>query len=236
MSEARAAGEVAAELRGLFSIGGIAYERAQLDEALAGYSATAARARETGRPWAPYGVDARIMVAIVAHVTGDWELVKRTVDVTGESPPGMSEAALAAAGLAIAAGRGERSALDVLPALRPWWERDGMIGVITAAAAIDLYGDAGELDAATEIYDDVVAAVAAVWQQPYFQARVRLAALLLGHLAAEAARSGSAERAGLAARGDQLAHAVAEVAEHGHRGRPRVPRARPGRPACGPST
>ena len=223
VSEARAAGEVAAELRGLFSIGGIAYERAQLDEALAGYSAAAARARETGRPWAPYGVDARIMVAIVAHVTGDWELVKRTVDVTGESPPGMSEAALAAAGLAIAAGRGERSALDVLPALRPWWERDGMIGVITAAAAIDLYGDAGELDAATEIYDDVVAAVAAVWQQPYFQARVRLAALLLGHLAAEAARSGSAERAGLAARGDQLAHAAAEVAEHGHRGRPQGP-------------
>ena len=218
VSEARAAGEVAAELRGLFSLGVIAYERGRLDEALAGYAAAAARARETGRPWAPYGVDARVMVAIVAHVAGDWELVERTVDVTGESPPGMSEAALVAAGLAVAAGRGERSALDLLPSLRPWWERDGMIGVITAAAAIDLFGDAGDLDAATAIYDDVVATVAAVWEQPWFQARVRLSALMLGHLATEAARTGSAARGGLAARGDGFAAAAAEVAEKGHHG------------------
>src|SRR4029079_10278156 len=137
-------------------------ERGHLDAALAGYAAGAARARETGRPWAPYGVDSRIMVAIVAHVAGDWELAKRTVDISGESPPGMSEAALVAAGLAVAAGRGERSGLDLLPTLRPWWERDGMIGVITGASAIDLFGDAGDLDAATEIYDDVVKSVAAV--------------------------------------------------------------------------
>jgi DNA-binding CsgD family transcriptional regulator/tetratricopeptide (TPR) repeat protein len=219
VAEARAAGEVAAELRGLFSLGGIAYERGDLDAALAGYAAGAARARETGRPWAPYGVDSRIMVAIVAHVAGDWELVKRTVDISGESPPGMSEAALVAAGLAVAAGRGERSALDLLPTLRPWWERDGMIGVITGTSAIDLFGDAGDLEAATEVYDDVVKAVAAVWEQPWFQARVRLSALMLGHLAAEAARSGSADRAGLAARGDQLAAAAAEVIEHGAHGR-----------------
>ena len=223
VAEARAAGEVAAELRGLFSLGSLAYERGRLDEALAGYAAAAARARETGRPWAPYGVDSRIMVAIVAHVAGDWELVERTVDVTGESPPGMSEAALAAAGLAVAAGRGERSALDLLPSLRPWWEREGMIGVITAGAAIDLFGDAGDLDAATAVYDDVVATVAAVWEQPWFQARIRLSALMLGHLAAEAARSGSAERGDLAARGDELAAAAAEVAEKAHHGRRQGP-------------
>jgi DNA-binding CsgD family transcriptional regulator/tetratricopeptide (TPR) repeat protein len=223
VSEARAAGEVAAELRGLFSIGGIAYERGRLDEALAGYAAAAARARETGRPWAPYGVDSRIMVAIVAHVAGDWELVERTVDVSSESPPGMSEAALAAAGLAVAAGRGQRSAIDLLPSLRPWWERDGMIGVITGAAAIDLFADAGDLDAATAIYDDVVATVAAVWDQPWFQARVRLSALMLGQLGAEAARSGSAERSALAARGDEFAAAAQEVAEQGHHGREQGP-------------
>jgi predicted ATPase/DNA-binding CsgD family transcriptional regulator len=219
VSEARAAGEVAAELRGLFSLGAIAYERGRLDEALTGYTAAAARARETGRPWAPYGVDARVMVAIVAHVAGDWDLVERTVDVTGESPPGMSEAALVAAGLAVAAGRGERSAIDLLPNLRPWWERDGMIGVITSAAAIDLFADAGDLDGATATYDDALVTVAAVWQQPWFQARIRLSALMLGQLAAEAARSGSAERGDLAARGDEFAAAAAEVAQRAHQGR-----------------
>jgi DNA-binding CsgD family transcriptional regulator/tetratricopeptide (TPR) repeat protein len=216
VAEARVAGDVAAELRGLFSLGAIAYERANLDLALAGYAAAAARARETGRPWAPYGVDARIMVAIVGHVAGDWDLVERTVDVTGESPPGMSEAALSAAGLAVAAGRGDRSAIELLPALRPWWTRDGLIGVVTGAAAIDLLGDAGDLEGASALYDEVVDSVAAVWDQPYFQARVRLSALLLGHLAAEAARSGASERGDLAKRGDELVAAAAEVAEFGH--------------------
>jgi DNA-binding CsgD family transcriptional regulator/tetratricopeptide (TPR) repeat protein len=223
VTDARAAGEVAAELRGLFNLGSLAYDQGRLDQAVAAFTAAAARARETGRPWAPYGVDSRILVAIVAFVAGDWPLVERTVDVTGESPPGMSEAALAAAGLAVAAGRGDRSAVDVLPSLRPWWERDAMIGVITAGAAIDLFAEAGDLAAATAVYDDVVATVAAVWQQPWFQARIRLSALMLGHLAAEASRSTSAERGDLAARGDELAAAATEVAEKAHHGRPQGP-------------
>jgi len=223
VAEARAAGEVAAELRGLFNIGSLAYDQGHLDDALTSFAAAATRARETGRPWAPYGVDSRILVAIVAYVGGDWALVERTVDVTGESPPGMSEAALAAAGLAVAAGRGQRSATELLPSLRPWWDREGMIGVITSGAAIDLFGDAGDLDAATAIYDDVVATVAGVWQQPWFQARIRLSALMLGHLASEAARSGSAERGDLAARGDEYAAAASDVAEHAHKGRQQGP-------------
>jgi len=225
IAEARTAGEVAAELRGLFNLGQLAYDQGDLDAALGSYGAAAARARETGRPWAPYGVDSRILVAIVAYVAGDWALVERTVDVTGESPPGMSEASLAAAGLAVSAGRGERSAADLLPALRPWWERDGMIGVITAGSGIDLFGDAGDLAAATAVYDDAVATVAAVWQQPWFQARIRLSALLLGQLASVASRSNSADRGDLAARGAELAAAAAEVAEHAHKGRPPGPEA-----------
>ena len=125
------------------------------------------RARETGRPWAPYGLDARIMVAIVAHVAGDWDLVERTVDVTGESPPGMSEAALAAAG-PCRRGRPRRAVRA-----RRCCRRCGRGGSATAWSASSpapprstCYGDAGDLDAATAIYDDVVAAVAAVWQQP----------------------------------------------------------------------
>ncbi|MEO8329748.1 MAG: helix-turn-helix transcriptional regulator, partial [Candidatus Nanopelagicales bacterium] len=215
VAEARAAGEVAGELRGLFSLGAIAYAQGNLVEALAGYSAAAERAREAGRPWAPYGVDARIFVAIVAYVAGDWDLVEDTVDIAGESPPAMFEAALTAGGLAVAAGRGDRAALDLVPAVRPWWERDGLVGVITGAAAIDLLGDAGDLDGATAVHDEVVATVATVWEEPYFQARLRLSGLLLGQLASAAARSGSSERSDLAKRGDELAAAVAEVAKRG---------------------
>ncbi len=222
--EARAGGEIAAELRGLFTLGGLHYELGRLAAALAVYQSAANRARETGRPWAPYGIDARTMVGVVGYVSGDWDLTTTTVDVAGESPPGLAEAELAAVGMAVAAGRGDQQALELLPRLRPWWDRDGMIAILSGAAAIDLYGDGGDLAAATAVYDDVVAGVSELWELPYFQARIRLSGLMLGHLAAEAARVGARQRPELARRADQLAEAATLAAEHGLvRGRRRGP-------------
>ncbi|MDP9240410.1 MAG: AAA family ATPase, partial [Actinomycetota bacterium] len=213
IAEARAAGEVAAELRGLFNLGGLHYELGRLDEALAAYQSAADRARAAGRPWAPYGIDARALAGVVAYVAGDWAAADRIIDVTGESPPDMAEAVLAAVGLAVAAGRGEHQALDLLPHLRPWWDRDGLIAIFTAGATIDLHGDRGDLAAATAVYADVVACVNRIWQVTAFEAQIRLAALLLGQLCAEAARSGGEERADLARRGEELVAALAAVVE-----------------------
>ncbi|MGZ4639239.1 MAG: ATP-binding protein, partial [Actinomycetes bacterium] len=224
ISEARAAGEVAPELRGLFNLGGLHYELGHLGEALAVYAEAAERARETGRPWAPYGIDARVMVGVVAYASGDWDLVTRTADVTGESPPGMAEAGLAAMATAVAAGRGDTAALDLMPTVRPWWERDGMIAIVSGAAAIDLLGDRGDLAGATAMYDDLVATVGELWQAPSFQARIRLSALMLGHLGTAATRVTAGERATLAARGAELAEAAAQVERRGAlRGRRRGP-------------
>jgi DNA-binding CsgD family transcriptional regulator/tetratricopeptide (TPR) repeat protein len=215
VAEARAAGEVAAELRGLFNLAGLHYELGRLDEAQVVWESAAARARETGRPWAPYGVDARALAGVVAYVMGDWDRVLQLVDVTGQSPPGMAEAALASVAMSVAAGRGEQEALDLLPQLRPWWQRDGVIAIFSGSAAIDLYGDRGDIEAATTMYDDIVALVSELWQMPAFQARIRLSALLLGQLCAEAARSGSLERAELARRGDELVAGARLAMEHG---------------------
>lgn len=224
VAEARAAGEVAAELRGLFNLAGLHFELGRLAEARAAFEETAERARLAGRPWAPYGLDARAMAGLVAYVAGDWDAAERTVDVTGESPPGMAEAVLASIGLSVAAGRGRERAIALMGHLRPWWERDGMIAVQSAGAAIDLHGDAGDLAAAVAIHDDVVATVSELWQLKSFQARVRLSALLLGQLAASAARVGARERAALADRGSELAEAVDQVVQHGRlRGRARGP-------------
>ena len=170
------------------------------------YRTAVQRATDQGRPWAPYGLDARMMTGIVAYVSGDWDDVLRVTDVSGESPPALAEAVLAAVALAVAAGRGDHRALDLLPRLRSWWERDGLrswserdglIAILSGAAAIDLYGDRGELDAASAVHDDVVACVGEMWQLPDFQARIRLNGLLLGQLCAEAVRGGISERATL---------------------------------------
>ena len=131
IAEARAAGEVGAELRGLFNLGGLQYERGHLVEARETYAAATALAKRAARPWAPYGLDARALGAIVAQVQGDWDGARRIVDVRGESPPAMAEAVLAAVDLFVLAGRGSDRVFALLPHLRPWWERDGLVSILS---------------------------------------------------------------------------------------------------------
>ena len=218
VAQARLACEVTAELRGLFNLAGLHYEQGRLSPALEVYRETWQRAREAGRPWAPYGLDGRALTAVVAHVSGDWALASAAVDVSGESPPGLAEALLAAIGLEVAAGRGDSSALELLPRLRAWWEHDGLIAIISGGASIDLLGHRGDVAGAQAIHDDAVASVAALWHRPNFEARLRLGALLLGQLASAAAHAGLAERAALAERGDELAAATLQVAASGAEG------------------
>ncbi len=209
---ARAAGEMSAELRGLFSLGGLHYELGRLDQARTIYTDAALRSRGRGRPWAPYGFDARVMSAITAYAMGDWDDVLRIIDVSGESPPRLAEAVLAAMGLSVAAGRGESRAVEVLPSIQASWHLDGLIAVLAGAAAIDLLGDAGDLAAATAVHDDVVAMVGQLWDKPDFLARIRLSGLLLGQLGSETSRVGEAQRRQLARRGDRLAEAASAAA------------------------
>jgi DNA-binding CsgD family transcriptional regulator/tetratricopeptide (TPR) repeat protein len=217
VAQARADGDVVAELRGLHHLGGLHFELGQLAEALPVYQLATRRAVDTGRPWAPYGLDARMMVAVTSYVMGDWDTAQRVVDVSGQSPPGMAEAVLAATGLAVAAGRGDHDALAQIRHLRPWWDRDGMVAILSGSAAIDLHGDGGDVESALAVHDDVVESVSRRWQVQSFGAQVRLSGLALGQLAAHAARSGTSERAQLARHGEELALAAREALELGNR-------------------
>jgi DNA-binding CsgD family transcriptional regulator len=219
--DAAAAGEGAAELRALFVLGSLHYTLGHLAEAASVCRTAVERARVQGRPWAPYGLEARALAGIVAYTGGRWDHVPRIVDVSDESPPGVAEALLGAIGLAVRAGRGEHEGIGLLPSLRAWWEWDGQIAILAAAAAIDLYGDRGRLDEATAVHDDVVACVTGLWDQPTFPARIRLAGVLLGQLCAAARTAAMREREDLARRGDELADGARGVVAHGLRtGRP----------------
>ncbi len=211
VAQARSDGDVAAEMRGLNHLGGLHFELGRLDEAAEAYSASWERAAAIGRPWAPYGLDARLMGAITAYVAGRWDDVVRMTDMTGESPPGLPWAGLASVGLAVRAGRGDATAIDVLPPVRAWWERDGFIAILSGSAAIDLHGDAGDLEAVLRCHDDVVEAVRDRWQVKTFLAQVRLGALVLGHLAHHVSDLAAAEREGLLRRGDELLAAGREA-------------------------
>jgi DNA-binding CsgD family transcriptional regulator len=226
-AEARAAGEVTVELRSLFNLASHHFERGHLDHALATYQSAAARARDTGRPWAPYGVDARAVGATVAYVSGKWDEADRITDVTGEAPPAMAEALLASVRLSVDAGRGRDERIGLLPQLRPWWDRDGMIAINTSSAAIDLHSNRGDLAAAIDVHDDAVDLLGQLWQLPGFQARIRLSALLLAHIAAAAPRANAGERERLVQKGEELVAGTKLVVEHGKlRGRKRGPEGR----------
>jgi DNA-binding CsgD family transcriptional regulator len=211
VAQARADGDVTAELRGLHHLGALYFELGRLEEAVEAYAAASRRAVDVGRPWAPYGFDARLMGAITAYVAGRWDEVLRTTDVTGESPPAMAEAFLTAVALSVAAGRGEVSALERMERIRPWWDRDGFAAILSGAAAIDLLGDAGDLDAVLAMHDSIVETVRERWQVKTFMAQVRLAALVLGHLAQGVADRATAEREAILRRGDELLAAGREA-------------------------
>jgi len=213
------AGDDMVEVRGLHQLGGIHHEQGELAEALEVYLRGAGRASELGRPWAPYGLDARLLAALVAYEAGDFDAASRIVDVSGQSPPGIAEAMLTATGMHVAAARGDTGALALLPRLRPWWARDGMVAIYAAGAAIDLLGDTGDIDGAVAVHDEAVAFVGELWQNPDFQARVRLSGLVLGQLGAQVARSAAGERPGLAAAAEALVDAAQRAAKRpGRRG------------------
>ncbi len=219
VAQARADGDVAAELRGHAHLGTLHYELGRLDEAAEAYAVTSRRAEAAGLPWAPYGFDARVMGAITAYVAGRWDDAVRISDVTGESAPGMPWATLASVGLAVSAGRGEVAALKTLTQIRAWWERDGFIAILSGAAAIDLHGDAGDLEAVLRLHDDVVDAVRDRWQVTTFMAQVRLAALAVGQLAQHAPSLGAAEREALVRRADDLLAAGRDALARAEAGR-----------------
>jgi DNA-binding CsgD family transcriptional regulator len=98
--------------------------------------------------------------------------------------------------------------------LRAWSEKDGLIAILAAAAAIDMYGDRGDIAAAVEAHDEVIASVTRLWRVPTFDARVRLSALLIGQLATDAGRTPGESRKELVETGSALADAAQEASRY----------------------
>ncbi|HJQ02672.1 MAG TPA: AAA family ATPase [Jatrophihabitans sp.] len=213
--QAQAAGELGAELRSRYSLGALHYELGELPQALAAFRATADRAQQTGRRWASYGIEARALAGLVQFELGDWDASLATTDIVGQHAPMVAEALLTAVGLAVRAGRGEPSALYVLPRLRPQWERDGMLGVLTAGPTIDLLTAGGDSAAALAVLDDLIGVQTALWQSEWFLGRIRLSALGLAAVAAQALASPARDRPALAERAAGLAEAGRTSASRG---------------------
>ena len=188
------AGDLGAELRGMFNLATMLYEAGHVAEARDIYASTERRAREEWRPWAPYGLESRVLGIQAAYLLGDWDAATELADLRHEAPPEMAEAMVNASGLITRAGRGDESALGLLPSIATTAQREGMAAMFSGFAAIDLHGDRGDLVAAIAAHDEAVRIIGTLWANKDFQARIRMSALLLGHVATAVPDTGSHDR------------------------------------------
>ncbi|MBV9592594.1 MAG: tetratricopeptide repeat protein, partial [Actinobacteria bacterium] len=217
--QAEATREYTAELRSRFNLGNLYYEIGDLDNARAAFDEGARRARDLGRPWASYGIEARALLALVLYEQGDWDGSLRTSDVAGQSPPGFAETLLTAVSLAVHAGRGETEALRLVPTLRTAWDADGMVAILTAGSAAELLVHSGDYDAALRMLDDAVELLTSLWQAEWFPGRIRLSAIGIAALAVAIGRLPSDRHADLVSRAERLADAAQPAGTYGKSGR-----------------
>ena len=212
VDQARRTGDTHAEMRGRYMLAGLHHERGDLQAAYDAYLLGFDVAKRAGRPWAPYGFEARLMAALAAYELGAWEQCLALTAVEGEAPPPIPEAMLLGLRAMVCVHRGEEAAPRVLDQVRPLWDRDGLVGISAAAAEIDWHGARGDVPATLATFDRAVDVVGRMLSEN-FQARIRLTALVLGHLADAAAGAPAAERAGLTARAPELLAGVDRVME-----------------------
>ena len=209
-----ASGELTVELRGLHQLGDLYYDRGQIPSALSTFERAMARANAAGRPWSVYALDSRILAGLALYVGGEWDESLALTRTDGLAPA-FAEAGLTAAGMSVRAGRGEMRALDDLDRLRPWWPRDGLVALLTVGPVIDLLSTAGRVNDAIRFHDEVVAGVGELWQNTWFQARIRLHTLLIGALTAAVPDTPTAGRRALVQRAAELTDDIRATAERG---------------------
>ncbi len=193
IAQARAAGAGNAEMRGLYLLGRLHQDRAEHAEAVAAFGRAYARGVEAGTPWTPFAGTARFMQGAAEYAAGHWDEAYALMDVTGQSPPHDSELMFRAVQLQIEAARGVPGVLAASRTQRPFWGREGLIGIWGVSAELEVLEHLGDADGALAAYRTVVAALSGAWRE-LFQARLRLATLTLGVLGTAAASMSAEDR------------------------------------------
>jgi ATP/maltotriose-dependent transcriptional regulator MalT len=194
---AREIGADAAEIRSLYLLGRWHQDRGALEPAAENFRRASQKATDLGQPWAPFGFDSRLLLAQIATITGEYDEAVRLADVSGQAPPVVPESLLASIVITVRAAQGDMTALDFHRDIRGHWHKDGLIPITVGPAAIELYGQRGDVEAILAEHDAVVEAITAMWRE-FFHARVRLGAITLGALACCVGSLATAERERLA--------------------------------------
>ncbi|WP_404348009.1 AAA family ATPase [Phycicoccus jejuensis] len=144
----------------------------------------------------------------VAFELGRWD---HALELAERGRVGASPSARASIDAAVGyvhAARGEPDVEATLAAGRPFWPDDSRIPVQAGVAALDVLGRCGVLDRVLALRDELVTSLRAAWSVEHAPVEVRLAALVVGHLASAASTASAATRGRLLDEGERLAAAA----------------------------
>lgn len=190
---ASSAGLIEPELRALYFLGRFHQDRGDLDAAGEVYREVIARSEAGGLAWSPYPAEARLLYAVALTHQGKLDEAWSLLDVTGQDPPMVYEWLFFAHQMLITIGiRGATHSM-ALERLRDYWGSDGLTAITAGSAELMRAAAAGDATAALAVYDDVVASVVPLWHE-WFQARLRLATMVVGAFANAAPHQSADER------------------------------------------
>ncbi len=207
VDRSRASGVVQPELRAHFLLGRSYEDAGEWEQAEAAFRRAVARGDEAGLPYAPFAFESRWHLVFEYVVRGDWDAALDLAAAAG-SPPRVHQAMLDVFRVQIDQARGGDVG-DRLPPLRRLWAKEGLITVHSSALEMVDASRRGEPDGVLRAYDDAVAILGRLWQ-PWFGARIRLAAVAIGALADSVPSQSAVDRARYLARAEEL-HADGQV-------------------------
>ena len=140
-------------------------------------------AAEAGLPYAPYAFESRwhlVFQYVVRGQLGRRARPRRGGRVAAEDPAGGASTCSCSS---VAAARAAVDVGDRLPALRRLWADEGLIAIHSSPMEmVEAVRARRPRRACSRAYDDAVAILSRLWQ-PWFPARIRLAATAIGALA-----------------------------------------------------
>jgi hypothetical protein len=176
----RRSGDVETELRVLYNLAALSYERADLPATLRWAGEAVRRAADEGTPWSFYSVESRHIDVVARFVGGDWDTSLAHAQAESRVPDAAAH--VRAAALHVLVGRGDPSAAELARWARGLVGRrdtDVLLLLTTATAEIELAGWAGDAAAAVAVTRPAVARLQELWG-PDSLAALRLAATALG--------------------------------------------------------
>lgn len=220
-ARARRAGDLVTEQRCAYNLITTHYYAGRLDEAADALASAEERARACGLEWSAFGTSMRFFAVLIRYCRGDLtapdRIAERAPSAIASSVPVV--ALFDAVGLYSAVARGDDDAISRGQALRPVWERDSQVALLSGGPTIDALTWAGRLDEAVELATELIDHMNRSWND-YFLGGIWLAALALAALAdgAMADRLVGVDPALKVRHGDELLARAKATAE---RGRPR---------------